>query len=191
MRYDSAVITEISGIPPIGDRFLSVRLIKDTPFIPEPASDWFLPSKDELQEIYNELVLSGLLPALDSWWSSSEYDATRAYYMSFEFGTFNYTNKIGNDLGVYAARKFTAAIGAYSLRNIGPAGGRIFYINGTTYYELYMTELDLSDHYHWSNIALLIGTGTAIGTGAANTLAIINQAGHIGSAALLCHDLVT
>jgi len=74
---------------------------------------------------------------------------------------------------------------------LGPAGGLIFYIDatGTIYYEAAPGNQSASQA--WSNITdVLIGTtGTAIGTGQANTTAIIAQAGHVTSAALLCENL--
>ncbi len=46
--------------------------------------------------------------------------------------------------------------------------------------------------YPWSNVTTSIGTtGSAIGTGAANSAAIAAQAGHTNSAAKFCLDLVT
>jgi hypothetical protein len=90
---------------------------------------------------------------------------------------------------VRACRSFTGTTGQYELRDVGPAGGLIFYIDGTTYYEA--APSDQSTGIVWSNITnVLIGTtGTAIGTGKQNTLDIIGQAGHANSAAKLCNDL--
>jgi len=161
-----------------------IPIVEDSVF-----TDWYLPSKDELQEIYDTLV-PAIIPALNDWWCSSEFDATDAYYMDFEVtSAFGHTNKIGNDIDSYACRTFTAGVGDYSIGDTGEGGGWVFYINGTTYMEVSKTPNGAADHYHWSNIALLVGTGTAIGTGQANTTAIINQVGHTGSAAKLCDDL--
>jgi len=45
-------------------------------------SDWFLPSKDELNQMYiNRGVIGGFDTVL--YWSSSEYSATNAYYQDF------------------------------------------------------------------------------------------------------------
>jgi hypothetical protein len=102
-------------------------------------------------------------------------------YLNFKYGTYH----------VRACRSFTANAGAYALRDVGPAGGLIFYIDGTTYYEA--APYDQSTSKAWSNITEMAigGTGTAIGTGKQNTLDIINQAGHTDSAAKLCNDLIT
>jgi hypothetical protein len=82
----------------------------------------------------------------------------------------------------------------YSLRDTGPAGGLIFYdkgdwVGGWRYLEA--APSDQSTGKLWSDVSeTLIGTtGTGIGTGQANTTAIINQAGHTDSSAKLCNDL--
>lgn len=83
----------------------------------------------------------------------------------------------------------------YKLRDIGPAGGLIFYINpnwktdGWKYMEA--APFDQSSVQRWSNNLTAIGIsaqGTAIGTGPSNTTAIINQAGHTDSAAQICRN---
>ncbi len=96
--------------------------------------------------------------------------------------------------------------GAYDLFNpddagnpnhTGPGGGWIFYVNpnaavdGWTYLEA--APVDQSSTEPWSNIIFLFVNGVSslpsgIGTGQANTTAIINQAGHTNSAALLCDN---
>jgi len=87
----------------------------------------------------------------------------------------------------------------YGLRDIGLAGGLIFYdkgfySNGWKYLEAAPSDImsGLSPEFiAWSNITnTLVGTDTAIGTGQANTTAIIAQLGHTGSAAKSCGDLV-
>jgi len=82
----------------------------------------------------------------------------------------------------------------YALRDTGPAGGLICYINANYatdgWHYLEAAPSDQSTSSTWSNITNLIGTtGTAIGKGKANTAAIIGQAGHTASAAKLCDDL--
>jgi hypothetical protein len=88
----------------------------------------------------------------------------------------------------------------YYIGDTGPAGGIVFYDRGR-----YTTGLTPNWRYMeaapvdqgtttqaWSNINnVLIGTTSkAIGSGQANTLAIINQLGHLTSAAKLCDDLI-
>jgi hypothetical protein len=51
-------------------------------------SDWFLPSRDELVEMYNQrMVIGGFVPSF--YWSSSEHGDGTAWSESFEYG-FNY-----------------------------------------------------------------------------------------------------
>jgi hypothetical protein len=150
---------------------------------------WFLPSKDELEQMYLKLKAEGVGNFTNStYWSSSENSSASALNRDFDNGNLGSGNK-SNLLHVRACRSFTDTIGEYSLRDVGPAGGLIFYIDGTTYYEAAIS--DQSSSSVWSNInSVLIGiTGTSIGTGAQNTLDIINQAGHTTSAAKLCNDL--
>lgn len=159
-------------------------------------SDWFLPSKDELNQMYINLYLYSVgnfsTNPLDYYWNSSEIDATNGEIQWFDDGAGGYwtVEKLNTDAKVRPCRSFTATVGAYALRDTGPAGGLICYVDGagTTYYEAAPSDID--DYSKWSNIALLIGTtGTAIGTGQVNTTAIISQAGHTNSAAKLCDDL--
>jgi hypothetical protein len=84
----------------------------------------------------------------------------------------------------------------YQLRDRGPAGGWIFYINpnvatdGWTYLEAAPSD---STPQAWSNITNALVNGSTslpwdIGTGVANSTAIIGQSGHTGSAAKVCLD---
>jgi uncharacterized repeat protein (TIGR02543 family) len=100
-----------------------------------------------------------------------------------------------SDVTLYA--KWTSQT-TYSLRDIGPAGGYIFYDKGEVsdgWRYLEAAPSDESGTYTWSNIIdIEIGTsaqGTEIGKGQTNTTAIIAQPGHIDSAAQLCDALVT
>lgn len=82
----------------------------------------------------------------------------------------------------------------YALRDTGPAGGLIFYDKGSYsdgWRYLEAAPNDQSTSQAWSNITNVAvgGTYADIGTGQANTNAIIGQSGHIESAAQLCDDL--
>lgn len=153
-------------------------------------NDYFLPSKDERNEMYTELHLYGLGGFIDDfYWSSTEFMNTDAYIQDFIDGTQGNYNKEG-EYNVRACRAFTSTTN-YNLRDIGPAGGYIFWKSGNNYLESAPTDCATSA---WSNIdSVEIGVsaqGTAIGTGQANTTAIINQVGHTDSAAKLCNDLI-
>ncbi|MCJ7447915.1 MAG: hypothetical protein MUO72_09490 [Bacteroidales bacterium] len=192
LRNDSAAITLLTATPPTNSLYApyaSVRLIKDTPAPPIPLNDWFLPSLDELSAMRTELYLYGIggFSTL-TYWSSSESFAFSAKEVFFFDGTIN--DSVKGNLTVYTrACRFFTSTWVYNLRDIGPAGGYIFWKSGNDYLEA--APVDQSSNQRWSNISVLIGTtGTAIGTGQANTNAIIGQAGHIDSAAKLCDDYV-
>jgi len=161
-------------------------------------TDWFLPSKDELAAMRTNLYLAGYGNFNGAaYWTSSEFSTTDAWAQLFSTGLQTNVGKTGT-FYARAARSFTAAPGAYSLTDLGPAGGRIFYIDGgTTYYEaspvdnLYGTSGGTYKGNVWSNITSFgIGppTGTAIGTGITNTPLII-ASGCIYSAAGVCDAL--
>lgn len=155
-----------------------------------PIDDWFLPSGDESKAMYNNLHSEGVGNfTSNDYWSSTELASTFGLAVKFTNGATNGTFKSTSNY-VRACRTFTAAEGDYSLRDIGQAGGLIFYIDGTTHYEA--APSDQSTSKVWSNITdTLIGTiNEAIGTGQANTDAIIEQEGHTDSAAKLCDDLI-
>lgn len=156
------------------------------------AADYFLPPKDLLTEMRTILYVEGVGDFTEDkyYWSSSESAMDGAWGQYINDGTWGQLPK-DDTYAVRACRLFTADVGAYELRDTGPAGGLIFYIDGTTYCEAAPSDQSISQS--WSNISdIAIGTtGTAIGTGQANTTAIINQTGHTNSAAKLCNDLET
>ena len=153
-------------------------------------NDWYSPSKDELSLIYTNLYLTGHSDLNHSYWSSSEADLDRAWKLNFSTNTWSQEIKTISSY-VRGVRSFVGSSGAYSLGNTGPGGGLIFYVSGVNYMEC--TSVNISSGKSWSNVlGSAIGTtGTAVGTGQANTTSIINQAGHTDSAAKLCDDLVT
>lgn len=158
---------------------------------PDIFNDWFLPSKDELNAIYVELKLFGI-GGIDGSprWSSTEHNATQANMQTFSDGSQSVANK-DYAIRVRAVRAFTSVMPSYSLRDIGPSGGWIFYKSGDNYMEAAASDLVISA---WSNIiSNVIGAaaqGTAIGTGNTNTTAIIGQLGHTQSAALECYNFI-
>jgi len=150
-------------------------------------SNWFLPSQDELQAMYDNLKSEGVGGfETATYLSSSENDSTTINVISFDSGNSSTSPKYIED-NVRPCRTFRG--GNYSLRDEGPGGGLVFYIDGDLRYEAYPN--DISDSYVWSNITdVAIGTtGTAIGTGITNTNAIINQTGHNYSAAQICLNI--
>jgi hypothetical protein len=70
------------------------------------------------------------------------------------------------------------------------AGGIIFYIDGTGRHGLIAATSDQSTGAVWGCIGNSIPTSTAIGTGQANTIAIVDICTDEGIAARICNDLV-
>lgn len=184
----------VLGMPTV--HYCSVRLIKDTAAVLH-VSDWYLPSIDALVAINTVLYAYGLGGlAADAYWSSTE-EVTGLGARMFDFSTgiiiLNAT-KFANYDHVRPIRSFVTA-DIYALRSVGQAGGLVFHVvdngDGTyTYYEMYLLDVSVSEI--WSDVAGLAGaTGITIGTGMANTLAIVGQAGVTTAAAILCNDLVT
>lgn len=90
-------------------------------------------------------------------------------------------------------KEYSVTATVYEVGDTGPAGGIIFYCDANygTYFEA--APSDQPGTSVWSNINNSeIGgdaQGSAIGTGASNTTAIINQFGHTSSSAKKCFDL--
>jgi hypothetical protein len=150
-------------------------------------NDWFLPSVSEVIE----MVSAGVPGITDGFmWTSSEVDATTASCRSNINGLFPNTTKTLAKY-VYPVRSFITAV-SFSVGDTGPAGGKIFYKNGNTYYESspngWVSKV-------WSDPSGLIGVsaqGIAIGTGKTNTDAIIAWLitnGQSNKAAQLCTAL--
>jgi hypothetical protein len=182
-------------------------------------NDWFMPSKDELNLMYENLYLNGFGGfTYDDYWSSSERDAVSVWFQVFGMGV-QYSYVKDDVARVRALRAFastktkevvettteTTAQPAtekadYNIGDAGPAGGLIFYVNpnyaidGWKYLEAaisnfpgdnndYNIPWDKGDHMATG------ATGTAIGTGKANTQKIVDIQGNGSYAAKLCSDL--
>jgi len=78
----------------------------------------------------------------------------------------------------------------YSIGDTGPSGvGLVFYVTDGGLHGMEVAPEDQSTGAAWSNITnVAVGTGTGMNTGSNNTDAIINQAGHTASAALICRN---
>ena len=170
--------------------YCSVRLIRNFTLNPGVLyDDWFLPSKDEMQAIHDNLQIYGFGNFVYGvyYYCSSEYSFTNAWGCRINTDAdWGSGGKDYSDMYVRAIRKFTAGIGVYSLRDTGPAGGLIFYIDGITYYECALE--DVSSGNIWSNVLNVVGTSTNIGEGQNNTNLILAQAGFTTGAAKDCDD---
>lgn len=158
-----------------------------------PSLDWYLPSKDELNELY---LVSGVIGGFgDSiYWSSSESPSVgHSWSQSFGTGGGVQTDEWrDHTLAIRAIRSFTSISPSFNVGDTGPSGGVVFYKNGDDYLECALVDQGIANV--WINPEIddvdLGTTGTAIGTGQSNTTAIIGQAGHTTSAAKLCDDLI-
>lgn len=96
---------------------------------------------------------------------------------------------VNANITVYAKWKQTYAIG-----DTGPGGGIVFYVTADGKSGLEAAPVTWNggsaDPYaEWSDATGAVGTtDTALGTGLANSNAIIAQGGHTGSAALICRN---
>ena len=107
-------------------------------------------------------------------------------------GSYFFTVTVGT--AVSAVATLTVAAFSYSIGGTGPAGGIIFYDKGSYsdgWRYLEAAPSDQSTGIQWYNGSnILIGVAaTAIGTGAANTAAIVGSQGAGSYAAELCADL--
>ena len=134
--------------------------------------DWFMPSKDELNEIYEQLHLYGIggYPENGPWisyWSSSESSASAAWKLTFGTGEWHPGYSKTNEYYVIPVREFTSQI-SYSLRDRGPGGGFIYYKNGDYYQEALAQWSDQKwcDNGSTQHIP---GLMLEIGSGASNT----------------------
>ena len=156
--------------------------------VPTLYDDWFLPVQAALSTMTTVLHNYALGNFSGGYyWASREGTPTTATVTSIVGGSGTSQPK-GNVYHVRPMRHFTALEGTYSLRDTGPAGGLIFEIIGTNYYEVWIEDLADSVYSNITN-ASCNADGAAIGDGEQNTLDIINQASHITSAAKLCADL--
>lgn len=97
----AAIVTALSGL---GETGKAAQLCDG--LIVGGYDDWFLPSKDELALMYENLHQQGLGGfADDYYWSSSEYFSLRAWLQGFDSGSQGYPDKDGIYL-VRAVRAF-------------------------------------------------------------------------------------
>jgi hypothetical protein len=70
-------------------------------------NDWFLPSQDELNELYLQRAIVGGFTAIDSYWSSTEQSSSAAWVQSFKNGNKSNLDKRENTFtGTRAVRAF-------------------------------------------------------------------------------------
>ena len=107
--------------------------------------------------------------------------------------TFYYVRSYAtNSLGTAYGNEVSFSTLTYAEHYVGEifGGGIIFYIDSANQYGLIAATNDQSTGAPWGCYNTLIGTSTAIGTGQANMMAIVNGCGQSGIAARICNDLV-
>jgi uncharacterized protein (TIGR02145 family) len=123
------------------------------------------------------------------WWCSTEQGAgaawaRRIFNNSLSLGSLSTSKRNG-----YSVR----CIQGSEVFSIGQhyGGGIIFYIDSTGEHGLISAASDQSNGVTWGcDTTLIGGTSTGIGTGRANTTAIVNGCSQPGIAARICDDLV-
>jgi hypothetical protein len=164
------------------------------------VDDWFLPSKDELDLAYNRLAqnrVGGQNTPVGGfnkgyYWTSSDYNNSTAWSQYFMDGQqFDRVQTLSgnrlppaNPFRVRPIRAFgtnnvvlsCAQGGACKLGDIGPGGGRVFYVASDKYMAngksaRYLEATTFQVRTKWScNVGYdLLGTRTNIGSGAYNT----------------------
>ena len=69
-------------------------------------TDWFLPSRDELNLLYLQKLVVGGFATGGRYWSSTEYGSDEAWYQNFGDGRQDYVNGKGSPWRVRAVRAF-------------------------------------------------------------------------------------
>jgi len=181
---------------------------------PQFMRDWYLPSKDELNQLYLRREIVGGFTAA-TYWSSSEIDATDPWVHGFGTGSQGSASKAG-PFRVRPIRAFGGAAGcadggACVVGDTGPGGGVIFYVASSEFSSpgsdcsSYCLYLEAAPRPSGGDISLTWATGsnqsqfvsgadgTAIGTGRQNTLDIRAQTGNVAasSAAMYAYEFTT
>ena len=88
-----------------GEDKYAAKFVDD--FVVNGKSDWFLPSRDELDVVYNASITVGAPKVLPMpYWTSSENSMKYAWYQLFQDGTqFTDENKVGQSVGNKQLRK--------------------------------------------------------------------------------------
>jgi hypothetical protein len=172
---------------------------------PNSLSDWYLPSRDELNQMYvNKSVIEDFSTVWH--WSSSEYGDGSVWVQGFYSGIQSVSYK---DSGHYVrpVRAFGGTVacadgGVCAVGDTGPGGGKVFYVQASGTFACGATLSSTCKYleaaptsgtaawteatYAWSgNTSEAVGAaarGTAIGTGYKNTQAMVTQSSTAGMA---------
>ncbi|MEI7983705.1 MAG: DUF1566 domain-containing protein, partial [Bacteroidota bacterium] len=174
----------------------SARCVRDAGCLPpgSPATGVHIPSSDQI--IWNWNAVASATGY--KWNTINEYasatdmaTATSKTETGLTPGT-TYTRYVWayNTCGISTSTTLTAQTVTFVIGQ-SYGGGIIFYIDGTGQHGLIAATSDQSSATQWGCFGTTIGgTSTAIGTGQANTTAIVNGCNQSGIAARICNDLV-
>jgi hypothetical protein len=152
---------------------------------PNSLSDWYLPSQDELNQMYVNIAAIGGF-ASGGYWSSSEGTSEVVSFQNFHYGgqngDFKYTAFYVRPVRAFGGTLACADGGVCAVGDTGPGGGKVFYVHASGTFACGATlastckylEAAPSDHSStakWcSNNSSSLGvTATGIGSGMSNT----------------------
>lgn len=122
--------------------------------------NWYLPTQEELDYIYENLRKKDVITG-DGWhWSSSKYVFGHVWSQRFSIGNISTTDRTSDRYGVFAIRigimhkKTESDLNptTYEIGDIGPGGGIIFSREGTTYLEC----SELLGEGQWDEVLTLV-----------------------------------
>ncbi|MEZ5045326.1 MAG: DUF1566 domain-containing protein [Saprospiraceae bacterium] len=148
-------------------------------------SDWYLPSKEELNIIYqiygppNNNSNPGNFK--DAYWSSTEINADQAFTQNFNNGHINNHFKNQSSDNCRCVRKIPCSVNSANLSFV-----QVIPANGSTY-EIYIHPTDNANSTSWGNPGITTGANDGF-DGYNNTLTISNF--QWNSVAKICHNLV-
>jgi hypothetical protein len=93
-------------------------------------SDWFLPSSNELEQMYINRVALNTSFSSGPYWSSSELSASEAAFWNFD-GSLTFDFAKSTAYYVRPVRSFSSTA-TYAIGDTGPAGGKIFITPSTS-----------------------------------------------------------
>ena len=134
-------------------------------------NDWYLPSRDELEQIEINLYDNNIGDfQIGTYWTSTQLSTTQAEAWRMSNSSFSLRDKT-TSLLVRPIRHFTTtnhiAVGQWGQY------GWVFYRDGNKHYEALPKEYETTAAWGLETNDITGATGTAVGTGAANTAAIV------------------
>ncbi len=158
-------------------------------------TDWHLPSKDELNELYTKKTTVGGF-STGIYWSSSEFNASVVWGQGFSDATLYNRSKLETD-AVRPVRAFGGTVacadgGACAVGDTGPGGGVVYILSTTSGNTTGLTFEAARNDWdgaapdgtaRWCSVsdASIAGLGTAIGTGSSNSATLATTCASTGA----------